>query len=111
MIKNIIFFTARNLANIILKPLNIFIIYRLGSAIGDQVCMSAVVKALKIEKGYKVVVFSSYPELFYNNPYLWKNFDIRHYPDFIKIIISRVLAISKGGQIQIFAFLFEMVKV
>jgi len=92
------------LANIILKPLNIFIIYRLGNAIGDQVCMSAVVKAIKKQKGYKVIVFSSYPEIFYNNPNVYKNVDMRDYPNLFKNIISRLLAISKGGQIENFCF-------
>jgi len=104
LIKNIATFISRNIANTILKPLNIFIIYRFGKAIGDQVCMSAAVKALKKQKGYKVIVFSSYPEIFYNNPNVYKNVDIRNYPNFLKKMISRLLDISKGGQIENFRF-------
>ena len=87
-----------------LRPLNIFIIYRFGKAIGDQVCMSAVVEVLKKQKGYRVIVFSSYPEIFYNNPNVYKNVDIRDYPSFFKKIIAILLSISKGGQIENFCF-------
>ena len=98
--KNII----KYISTTILKPLNIFIIYRFGKAIGDQVCMSAVAKELNEQKGFKVVVFSSYPEIFYNNPYVFKNIDIRKYPNFIKKIISRALSTSKGTRIEYFCF-------
>ena len=46
-------------------------------AISDQVCMSAVAKEMKIQKNFKVIVFSSYPEIFVNNPYVWKNIGIK----------------------------------
>lgn len=104
LIKNIISVILNNIANVILKPLNIFIIYRFGNAIGDQLCMSAVVKELSQQKRYKVIVFSSYPELFDNNPYVYKNVNITNYPYFLKKIIIRLLSISRGGQIENFCF-------
>jgi len=107
MFKNIISFVARNIANIILKQLNIFIIYRFGNAIGDQVCMSAVIKALKEQKNYKVIVFSSYPEIFYNNQKVWKNIDISKYPILIQRIIKKVLEKSQGGYIENFLFQYQ----
>jgi len=104
LIKKLINFIFSHITDIILKPLNIFVIYRFGKAIGDQVCMSAVARAVKEQKRYKIIVFSSYPEIFYNNPNIWKNIDIRNYPDIIKKIIIRFLAISKGDQIENFCF-------
>lgn len=104
MIKNITFFLLKKVVNTILKYLDIFIIYRYGKAIGDQVCMSAVVRALKKQKGYRIIVFSSYPEIFYNNPHVYKNIDITKYPDFFKKIINKLLNILKGGQIEYFCF-------
>ena len=97
----------KNIVNTFLKPLNIFIIYRFGNAIGDQVCMSAVVKALKEQKRYKVILFSSYPEIFDNNPNVWKNIDISKYPILIQRIIKKVLEKSQGGYIENFLFQYQ----
>lgn len=90
--------------NLILKYFNIFIIYRFGNAIGDQVCMSAIVKEIYLQKKFKVIVFSSYPEIFFNNPYVWKNLNIKKYNFLIKKILEKFLHVSKGGQIENFCF-------
>ena len=48
------------IVNYILKVFNIFIIYRIGSAIGDQLCMSAIVRLINEQYPFKIVVISSY---------------------------------------------------
>lgn len=92
------------LINFFLKKLNIFIVYRFGSAIGDQVCMSAIAKEMKVQKNFRVIVCSSYSEIFLNNPYVWKNIDIKKYNLFIRKLIVKFLTISNCGQIENFCF-------
>lgn len=90
--------------NIYLKKNNIFILYRFGNAIGDQVCMSAIAKALYDQKGFKVIIFASYSEIFYNNPYIWKNIDIKEYSAFTQKIIVNLLKFLTSKYIEKFAF-------
>jgi len=87
-----------NAVNYLLRVFNIFVIYRIGNAIGDQVCMSAVVRLIDKQYPYKIVVISSYPEIFYNNPRIWKNININK-SDSTPLRIIRFL---KGFQIEHF---------
>jgi ADP-heptose:LPS heptosyltransferase len=48
------------------------IIFRKGMAIGDQLCMSAIIKKVKEFYNKKVIVFTSYPDLFKFNPEIYK---------------------------------------
>ncbi|MCT7517023.1 glycosyltransferase family 9 protein [Aliarcobacter cryaerophilus] len=66
--------------------------------------MSAVVKEISRQTKHKVIVFSSYPELFNNNPYVYKNIDIKSYSKYIQKIINLFLRIFKSGQIENFCF-------
>ena len=86
--------------NYILKMFNVFIIYRIGSAIGDQLCMSAVVRLINEQYPFKIVVISSYPELFNNNPRIWKNVRVKLYGAYL----ARVLRILCGEQLENFLF-------
>lgn len=48
------------------------VIFRKGMAIGDQLCMSAIIKKVKEFYNKKVIVFTSYPDLFKFNPEIYK---------------------------------------
>jgi ADP-heptose:LPS heptosyltransferase len=62
----------KNIINSYLEKYNFFILYRFGPAIGDQLLMTGLVKLIKSKYNYKILVFTSYPELFFNNPNIYK---------------------------------------
>lgn len=86
------------IVNYILKMFNVFIIYRIGKAIGDQLCMTAVIRLINEQHPYKILVISSYPEIFYNNPRIWKCFGVRGNG----LYLSRILRFLSGGQLENF---------
>jgi len=103
-LKKTLAYFVRNIVFFILKPFKIFVVYRFGKAIGDQVCMTAIVHALKIQKDYKVIVFSNYSELFDNNKEVWKNINIYDYPLFLRKILVFLLSLAEGGMVENFCF-------
>ena len=40
--------------NFLLRSINIFVIYRIGTAIGDQLCMSAVIRLISKQHPFKI---------------------------------------------------------
>ena len=90
-----------NTVNYLLKAFNIFVIYRIGNAIGDQLCMSAIVRLIDEQYPYKIVVISSYPKIFENNPRVWRNIGVKRY----SLYISRILRFLPYNLISINFFL------
>ncbi len=86
--------------NFVLLQSNILVIYRIGRAIGDQVCMTSVVRSLSEQYSFKIVVISSYPMIFDHNPYVWKLIDANKFGDYL----VRFLRFLSGGQIENFLF-------
>ena len=68
----------KNFFNKILKKKKFLIIYRFGSSLGDQLCLTAVIKKLNKNLNYKIILFVSYPEFFLNNPNIYKIFYFRN---------------------------------
>jgi len=87
--------------NPLLEYFNVIVIYRIGYAIGDQLCMSAVVKLMHEQYQYKIVVVSSYPEIFANNNKILKNIDANKYG----MSLSRILRWSTGKQVVNFMYI------
>ena len=82
-----------------LEKKKIFIIYRIGNAIGDQVCMSAIIEKIYEQKNYKSIVITNYPEIFYNNPNVLKIININKYSKFFqKKIISILKRLKKKNK-------------
>jgi hypothetical protein len=79
-----------SLATLVLRRYQVFVVYRFGNAIGDQLCMTAIVFALH-KAGYKVVVLASYPELFVHNPFVWKNIDLSLFGGFSRRVVREFL--------------------
>ena len=52
------------LLNIFLTKFNLYIIWRSGKAIGDQLLMAGLAKKLNIKFNYKVIVITNYSSLF-----------------------------------------------
>jgi ADP-heptose:LPS heptosyltransferase len=67
-----------------------FILYRKGIAIGDQFCMSAILPLIYNTYNRKIIVFTVYPELFKNNPYIEKVYNYRTCPWEMKAIFAKI---------------------
>jgi ADP-heptose:LPS heptosyltransferase len=88
--------------NYVLKHFNIFIIFRIGNAIGDQICMSSVIRLINEQYPFRIVVISSFPELFDNNPRLWRNFGVK--VNYVGSYIAKILRFVTGERIENFLF-------
>jgi len=88
------------IVNYILKIFNVLIIYRIGRAIGDQLCMTAVIRLINEQYPFKILVISSFPEIFYNNPRIWKHFGVRKQG----LYLSKILRFLSGAQLENFLF-------
>lgn len=60
--------------NYLLKLLNFVVIFRVGNAIGDHVYMSNIIREINIKTKKKILLFTNYYELFFNNPRVYKLF-------------------------------------
>ena len=98
MIKKILSFFLKtvltNFLNNFLKKRNFLVIFRNGSAIGDHVYMSSILKEISLNKSKKILLFSNYFNLFLNNPRIYKLFKIER-----KSIIWFLLNSLKGNSI------------
>ena len=73
ILKKILRSLFKNLINTILYRRNIIVIFRNGSAIGDHVYMTGVIREIA-KKKIKIVLFSNFYELFENNFRIYKLF-------------------------------------
>lgn len=78
----------KKLIDSFLKKKKVFIIYRMGSAIGDQLLLTGVANLIKKKYNYKVVIFTSYKELFYNNQNIFRIFSFRRSSIICRIIFK-----------------------
>jgi len=88
------------ITNFLLKKFSIFVIYRVGRAVGDQLCMTAVIRLINEQYPFKILVISSYPEIFYNNPRIWKIVEVRGQG----LYLSKILRLLSGAQLENFLF-------
>ncbi len=94
------------LINFILKKMKLFVLFRFGKAIGDQVCMSGVIKLINEQYNYKVIIFSNFPEIFYNNPRVLKSVDLNSFKQFTRFFMT-ILRLFQGTQIENFLFQYK----
>jgi len=87
-----------------LKKFNIFILHTRGLSAGDHVCMSAVVRMINEQYRFKIVVLSAYPEIFVNNPRVWRNISQKKWSLLTRRIVSFLLFSLRGIQIERFLF-------
>lgn len=90
--------------NKILARFNLFVLYRIGAAIGDQVCMSAVVRMLHEQYGFKIMVICTYPEIFKYNPRVWKMLSFYEIPAYFRKSVRRLIDFLCGDHIENFCF-------
>ena len=97
-IKNF-FIKHANKINITLKKRKYLIIFRYGKSIGDHLYMTGVISKI-FEKKFKIIVLTNYPELFINNPKVYKIFNLNKY--FNRKILLRIFEIIQGESIKSF---------
>ena len=59
------------------KKRKILIIYRFGMAVGDHLLMTGLIKLIKDQYDYKIVVFTCYPDLFKHNKKIEKIYRLK----------------------------------
>jgi len=84
--------------NLKLKKKNYFIITRYGNASGEHICMTGIISKI-YKENLKIIVFSKYPELFRNNPKIYKLYDL-NIPLFFRV--CRILNFFEGNVIKIY---------
>ncbi len=83
--------------NLLIKKNNFLIIFRYGSAIGDHICLTGVISKI-YNKKLKIIVCSNYPELFYNNPKIFKIINLNKF--LFKKILLKFLHVFEGESIK-----------
>ena len=86
-----------NKINLFLKQRNYVVIFRYGNAIGDHLCITGIISKI-YEKKLKIIICSNYPELFENNPKIFKIFNLNNF--FFKKILLKVLNFLEGENIK-----------
>lgn len=86
-----------NKINLFLKQRNYVVIFRYGNAIGDHLCITGIISKI-YEKKLKIIICSNYPELFENNPKIFKIFNLNNF--FYKKILLKVLNFFEGENIK-----------
>tara|TARA_B100000989_G_C19532300_1_gene470799 strand:+ start:3456 stop:4397 length:942 start_codon:yes stop_codon:yes gene_type:complete len=92
-LKKILKHLFKNKLNNFLAKKNMIVIFRNGSAIGDHVYMSSILKKIA-NRGIKIILFSNYYELFLNNNRVYRLYQINS-----RNIIWFFLNIFKGKNI------------
>ena len=91
-----------NFINGLLKFFNIYIIFRKGNALGDQLLISGVVRLIKKKnQNLKIVLFVTHSVLFFNNPNIYKVFKLDE-TKFINKIIYFILKNLTGHHLNEF---------
>ena len=112
-IKNLLFnkvfykflYLPKLLINFYLKKLNVFIVWRKGVAIGDQVLMSGLARALKLKYDSKVIVLTAYPELLKLSKWISICLDINKI--YIWRLSNHILRAIEGERIINYSFPYE----
>ncbi len=106
MIKKLFKFVFKNILqsplNYFLKKNRILIIFRKGSAIGDHVYMSSVIRKIHEKGFYKIFLFTNYYEFYINNPRIHRLFKIKK-----KNLIWSLLNLVKGEMILEFRCIYK----
>ena len=71
ILSKIINIFVKNLLNKLLERFNYLIIFRNGSAIGDHIYMSSIIREIFLEHNKKILLFTNYYEFYLNNPRIY----------------------------------------
>lgn len=80
-----------------LKKKKIIILFRLGNTLGDNVVITGIINQLVNKIDNEIVLFTKFPEVFYNNKKIYKIYDIKN-----KNIFPIILKLLEGN------FVYEM---
>ncbi len=78
--------------------------YRIGNALGDQVCLTTLLPALRAYQRGRIVVITNHGEIFFNNPHIWKLIDLKR-SQIVQRWVGKLLGRLRGD--RILNFLFE----
>jgi ADP-heptose:LPS heptosyltransferase len=87
----------KNFLNKILYKNKILIIFRFGKSVGDQLCLTAVIKSIKDSYNCNIILFTNYPELFLNNPNFYKIFYLKNF--FLIKIANKIFKYLEGNYV------------
>ncbi len=98
-LKKIISFTSCYL----LKTFNLFVIIRPELGLGDQVCMTIAIDAIKnANPTWNIVVLTKFPEVFYNNKKIFKTVDLKKWPKRFRDLFWSYFSVVEGNRIELF---------
>lgn len=92
--KNFFFSIIKKKINSLLEKNNYIVIFRNGSAVGDHVYLSGLIKKICIQNKKKIILFTNYYDLFLNNPRIYRLFKFKK-----KSFIWFFLRLFKGKSI------------
>jgi len=101
MILNNLIRIARFLLNKILQFFNLVLIFRIGDAIGDQVCLTSIVRYMHIHDSRKILIVTNFPEIFVNNKRIKKVIKINQK---YSVLVNKILRNLSGSSIKNFLF-------
>jgi len=104
LMSEMLFVPIKYFINIILKFLNVFVIYRIGNAIGDQVCITGYIRLLSEQSSVNIWIVTNKPEIFLYNHRVSCVFDINNVPIFMQYYVKLILYKASGNQIEQFVF-------
>lgn len=89
----------------LLKKMKLFIIIRPWLGLGEQVCMTAAISAVKqSDISSKIVVITDYPDVFMNNPNIYRVINAKKWFKFCRNIFLNYLNILECKRIKVFDF-------
>lgn len=78
-----------------------FIIYRNTDSIGDQLLISAILKKITEKYNRPIILFITHPELFDNNPYVYKSINYKNLSEEDKIFLFKDTIYENNSELGI----------
>ncbi len=94
-----LFAPFRYLACSYLAKNNLVVVYGLHPALGDTLIMTSAIDSISKIYGYKAIVFSKFPEFFYNNPNVIKNLAYNKLGNTKRDILKFVCKYSRSNRV------------
>lgn len=93
-----------SLINYAISKLNLFIIWRFGSAVGDQFMMLGAVNALKVQYNLRSIVLTNYPDFFRENPNVFLVLSFGNKLSGYSQVLCSILKCLSGSNVANFSF-------
>jgi ADP-heptose:LPS heptosyltransferase len=88
-----------------LEKKNLFILHRLiGNSIGDTLCMTSIIRELYNKYMYKIVIITTCPDIFLDNPYVFRIINCENFTKSQKKSIRRFLSLIDSKRCERYGF-------